>query len=123
MYFGFHASAAGGVDQAPVRADCEGAEVFQFFSRSPRGGAAPKLAKELVSSWRRELERRQIRATYIHAPYYINFASPNNRIRHGSINVIREELERGSILGTRGLMTHLGSAKEVGATQGTAMTI
>lgn len=123
MYFGFHASAAGGVDQASARAASEGAEVFQFFSRSPRGGPAPKLTKEIIANWQSELKKYNIQATYIHAPYYINFASTNNRIRFGSIAIIREELERGSLLGVRGLMTHLGSAKEVGATKGVAMTI
>ncbi|MBI2063754.1 MAG: TIM barrel protein [Candidatus Yanofskybacteria bacterium] len=36
-------------------------------------------------------------------------ASLDQRIRHGSIKVIREELERGSVLGARYIMTHLGS--------------
>jgi len=123
MYFGFHASAAGGVDQSPARAASEGAEVFQFFSRSPRGGPAPKLTKEIVSNWQKELQVHKIRATYIHAPYYINFASTNPKIRFGSSAVIRDELERGSVLGVKGLMTHLGSAKDVGPAEGTKMTI
>lgn len=123
MYFGFHASAAGGVDQAPARAAHEGAEVFQFFSRSPRGGPAPKLTKEVVADWQQAIKVNSIKASYIHAPYYINFASLNNKIRYGSISVIREELERGSLLGVRALMTHLGSAKDVGEVKGTAMVI
>jgi deoxyribonuclease-4 len=45
----------------------------------------------------------------IHAPYYINLASLEGRIRHSSIRVIREELERGSILGARYVMFHPGS--------------
>ncbi len=123
MYFGFHASAAGGVDQAPARAAQEGAEIFQFFSRSPRGGQAPKLTKEVVANWQQAIKANGIKASYIHAPYYINFASLNNKIRFGSISVIREELERGSILGVRAMMTHLGSAKDVGEVKGTAMVI
>ncbi len=49
---------------------------------------------------------------YIHAPYYINFASGNEKTREASIKVIREELERGSLLGAKYLMTHLGSSKD-----------
>ncbi|MFH0873824.1 MAG: deoxyribonuclease IV [Candidatus Komeilibacteria bacterium] len=123
MYFGFHASAAGGVDKAPARAASEGAEVFQFFSRSPRGGSAPALTLALINNWQAELKKNKIRGTYIHSPYYINFASDNNRIRYGSISVIRDELERGSTLGVKGLMTHLGSAKNVGEKKGTQMVI
>ena len=123
MYFGFHASAAGGVQNAPLRAAQEGAEVFQFFSRSPRGGEAPKLTLNIISQWQKALRDNKIKATYIHAPYYINFASANNRIRFGSISVIRDELERGSSLGVKAMMTHLGSAKDVGEKKGTAMVI
>lgn len=123
MYFGFHASAAGGVDQAPERAAAEGAEVFQFFSRSPRGGPAPKLTKEIITNWQVELKKHSIQATYIHAPYYINFASTNDKIRYGSVAVIRDELERGTVLGVKGLMTHLGSSKDVGEKEGTKKTI
>lgn len=123
MYFGFHASAAGGVHLAPERAAGEGAEVFQFFSRSPRGGAAPKLTKEIVHDWQENLQTYKIQATYIHAPYYINFASTNSKIRYGSSAVLRDELERGSMLGVKGLMTHLGSAKDVGEEKGLAMVV
>ena len=123
MYFGFHASAAGGVHLAPERAAQEGAEVFQFFSRSPRGGPAPKLTREIILDWQAALKQHQIQATYIHAPYYINFASTNDKIRYGSSAVLRDELERGSILGVRGLMTHLGSAKDVGEAKGVEMVI
>ncbi len=46
---------------------------------------------------------------YIHTPYYINLASLEPRICHGSISVVRDELERGSVLGAKYVMTHLGS--------------
>lgn len=50
----------------------------------------------------------------IHAPYYINYASTTPRIRYGSISIIRDELERGTILGASGVVTHLGSTKDAG---------
>lgn len=60
--------------------------------------------------------------SYIHAPYFINFPSSNNRISFGSVSVIREELERGSKLGVKYLMTHLGSAKDLGRAEAIKQT-
>ena len=59
-------------------------------------------------------EKFKIKEVYIHTPYYINFASANNRIRYGSVSVVRDELERGSLIGAKYVMTHLGTAKELG---------
>lgn len=112
---GLHVSAAGGVENAPVNAKEFGVQVFQFFSRSPRGGGAPNITDEQAKLFRERCEAEGYES-YIHSPYYINFASKNKRIYHGSINAIREELERGSKLGVKYVVTHMGSAKEwVGA--------
>jgi len=59
----------------------------------------------------------------VHTPYYINFASDNNRIRYGSISVVRDELERASILGVKYVMTHLGSAGDLSEKEATDKTI
>jgi len=87
--------------------------VFQFFSRSPRGGKAPELTEQLVKSFKDNCRKHKIPNSYIHTPYYINLASTNNRIRYGSIKVIREELERASTLGVKYVMSHLGSANNL----------
>src|SRR5205085_12068912 len=54
----------------------------------------------------------------IHAPYFINFASTNPKIKHGSVSVLKQELERGTMLGASYIMTHLGSYKDVGKEEG-----
>lgn len=117
MNIGAHVSIAGGIDQAPLYAKAEGCGCFQFFSRSPRGGKAPELTGTLVKSFKDNCRKNKIPNSYIHTPYYINLASKNNRIRYGSINVIREELERASVLGTKYVMTHLGSANNLSREQ------
>ena len=53
-----------------------------------------------------------IKASYLHAPYFINLASKNNRIYHGSISAIRKDLEIASALGAKGVVVHVGSAKD-----------
>ncbi|PIS42618.1 MAG: endonuclease [Candidatus Kerfeldbacteria bacterium CG08_land_8_20_14_0_20_40_16] len=113
MQIGAHVSIAGGVDQAPINAHSAKCECFQFFSRSPRGGKAPELTEQLVKSFKDNCRKHKIPNSYIHTPYYINLASTNNRIRYGSIKVIREELERASTLGVKYVMSHLGSANNL----------
>lgn len=113
MKVGCHVSIAGGIWNAPKNAADLGCEVFQIFSRSPRGGPAPKIDKETVGRFRDEMKKWNQKNFYIHAPYYINFASIDSKIRSSSIKVIREELERGSLLGAKYLMTHLGSSRNI----------
>jgi deoxyribonuclease-4 len=123
MLIGVHVSAAGGVENAPKNADKVGAEVFQFFSRSPQGGKAPELTENIIKKFKQACKEYGVSEYYIHAPYFINLASTNNRIRYGSINVLRQELERGSSLGAKYMMAHMGSAREVGEKEATKMVI
>ena len=108
---GLHVSAAGGLSNAPENAKEFGAECFQFFSRSPRGGGAPVITDEQADLFKKRSKEYGMES-YIHTPYYINFASKNTKIWHGSINAVREELQRGTQLGVKYVVTHLGSAKD-----------
>ncbi len=123
MRFGLHVSIAGGVFHAPANAAAAGGEVFQMFTRSPRGGKAQPLTPAVVKQFTVATKKHRQAAWYVHTPYYVNFASANNRIRFGTIAIVREELDRASRLGASALMTHLGSAKEVGAARGKAMVV
>jgi len=114
---GAHISAAGDIALAPVRANEAGLECFQFFSRPPQGGPAKPITGKLIKEFRANSEKFDLES-YIHTPYYINLASAKNNIYFGSIKVIREELERGSLLGVKYIMAHLGSAKELGEKEG-----
>lgn len=113
MYIGCHVSIAGGVHKAPERAADLGCEAMQIFTRSPQGGKAPELTETIISEFRSNCKKHNIYETVVHTPYYINFASANNRIRYGSVSVVRDELERASLLGATYVMTHLGSAGEL----------
>src|SRR3989344_3165291 len=113
MYFGAHVSMAGGIDKAPERAAEIGCEVFQIFSRPPQGGNAADIDEALAEKFQANLKKYNQKEFYIHTPYIINLASIDGRIRGNSIRLIREDLKRGSLLGARYVMTHLGSAKEL----------
>ncbi len=114
MKFGAHVSIAGGIQNAPENAAAIGAEVFQMFTRSPQGGPAPKLTPEIVEAFLAGCETHKLTDWVIHSPYYINFASGLERTRKNSIRIIREELERGSLINANYVMFHPGSAKDVG---------
>ncbi len=118
MLFGAHVSIAGGVFNAPLNAAKIGCEVFQMFTRSPHGGPVNPITKEAAAMFKQNMELCAQRECYVHAPYFINYASANSRIRYGSIAVIREELERSSLLGVKYLMAHLGSFKDLGEKDG-----
>lgn len=114
MNIGAHVSAAGGIYNAPSNAARIGCETFQVFSRSPQGGPAPKLTDDVVGKFKAEMKRWRFTDFTIHTPYYINFASATPRIRYGSISIVRDELERGMLLGASYVVTHLGSTKDAG---------
>jgi deoxyribonuclease-4 len=118
MLFGAHVSIAKGIWNAPANAAAIGCEVFQMFTRSPQGGSVPLLNEEIAARFKDECKKYNQKEWYVHAPYFINFASSNPRIRHGSPTIIRQELERSSLLEAKYLMAHLGSFKDAGKEEG-----
>lgn len=103
-------SSAGGVFHAPLRAQEEGAEVFQFFTRSPQGGKAPQLTTEIVEQFKANVKAAGFPRYYTHAPYFVNTGTSEARNRVYTLEVLREELERGTTLGVTGMMFHPGSS-------------
>ena len=123
MYIGAHISIADGLENAPERALDLGAEVMQIFTRSPQGGPFLEISEEMVKSFKENCRKFGIKNVYVHTPYFINLASKNNRIYYGSISSIRKELERASQLEAKYVMTHLGSAKDLGEEESIKKTI
>src|SRR3989344_3955566 len=109
MRIGTHVSIAKGIWNAPGNAAKIGAEVFQIFSRSPHGGKVLPIDDETKVKFDAEMKKHKLDTFYIHAPYFINLGSVKNNIYYGSISVLRQELDRGSMLGCPAVMTHIGS--------------
>lgn len=112
-----------GIQNAPRNGHDLGCEVIQIFTRPPQGGKPQILSATNIHEFQTNIHKYQIKAVYIHTPYYINFASANNRIRYGSVSVVRDELERGSLIGAKYVMTHIGTAKELGQKEAIKKTI
>jgi len=117
---GCHVSIAGGVWNAPERASVLGCETFQIFTRSPQGGPAPELTAEVVEKFKSEMARYGYSYSdgfypfVVHCPYYINFGSGKPQTYHGSVSIVRGELERTSLLDGQYVMFHTGSGKDLG---------
>lgn len=123
MKIGAHVSIEGGIFKAPLRAKKNGCECFQIFSRSPHGGSYIPLTPTEIKKFQANIQKTQLKEYYIHAPYFINLASSSNRIKYGSISALKKELERGSQIKAQYMMTHLGSAKDLGSKKAIQETI
>ena len=118
LKIGCHVSAAGGVWNAPKNAADLECEVFQIFTRPPMGGKAPEFNDLTIKRFKDEMQEYGFTDFVVHCPYFINFGSAQPRIYHGSVSVVREEVERASLLGAKYVMTHLGSFKDLGQEKG-----
>ena len=115
---GCHVSIAGGLQEAPARAALLQCETFQIFSRSPHGGSAAPITPEVAKEFKEGMEKAGIEICVIHAPYILNFGSAKPSTFHGSINIVRTDLERGTQLGAKYVMFHPGSFKDLGEKEG-----
>ena len=94
-------------DDDPLGAAREvGARTVQFFLADPQGWKAPKPrqdAEALRSAW----DDHGI-AVYVHAPYVLNVATANNRIRIPSRKLLGQHATAAAAIGARGLIVHGG---------------
>lgn len=106
---GAHVSTAGGVSNAPARGAEIGANAIQIFTKTPNQWAEPKLDKDEITRFKREVRRVGLRAVVSHDSYLINLASPDPALRDRSIASFKCELQRCRDLGIRYLVTHPGN--------------
>ncbi len=120
MRLGVHVSIAGGLGEAVARAKRLACTTMQIFSRSPRGGAAPKLSREDAERFDAQRRAAGIEPLAIHVPYIINLASPDASMWKRSVALYREEYARACLLGAHYLVTHVGSHRGEGEVAGIA---
>ena len=118
MRLGVHVPIAGGLLEAVARAKRLGCTTMQIFSRSPRGGPAPKLAPELAEQFDAERRAAGIDPLAVHGPYIINLASPEASMWKRSVALYRDEYARVTQLKAQYLVTHVGSHRGEGEEAG-----
>jgi deoxyribonuclease IV len=88
-------------------AQATGAEAVQFFLGDPQGWDPPAFPGGDPAALRAALAAAGL-AVYIHAPYGINVASANNRIRIPSRKLLAQQLAAAAAIGAQGLIVHGG---------------
>ncbi len=95
-----------------------GANVFQFFTRNPRGGAAKPIDKDDVAAFLTYAAEKGIGPILAHAPYTLNAAGAEPRVREFAEEVMIDDLKRLEL--TPGALynfhpgSHVGQGETVG---------
>jgi len=79
-----------------------GAEAVQFFLGDPQGWKAPKPHRHADAIRASDL------GVYVHAPYLVNVASTNNKIRIPSRKILAQHAAAAAAIGAKGLIVHGG---------------
>ncbi|MEU5690648.1 deoxyribonuclease IV [Actinosynnema sp. NPDC020468] len=90
-------------DDDPLAAAADrGAEVVQFFLTDPQGWKAPKPHPRQDDLLASDLD------VFVHAPYLVNVASLNNKIRIPSRKMVLQHSDAAAKIGAKGLIVHGG---------------
>src|SRR5687767_705793 len=98
------------VDQHDPLAEAESrqAPLVQFFLGDPQGYKGPEVRYAGgAAGLRADAEAAGI-DLYVHAPYIVNVATTNNRIRIPSRKLLQQHMDAAAEIGARGLIVHGG---------------
>ncbi len=104
LQFGAH------VDQHDPIAEAKaiGADIVQFFLGSPQSFKKPEAQYPGGAEALRAAAEEAGVGLYVHAPYIINVASTNNRIRIPSRKLLQQSVSEAAAAGARGVIVHGG---------------
>ena len=111
MILGAHEGVAGGVSTAFARAEADGADCLQIFTRSSRAWATRPLEPDEVARFRAEAKRTG-KPVAAHGTYLMNLCCEDAEIRRKSWDALADELSRCEQLGVRWLVFHPGSCAD-----------
>jgi deoxyribonuclease-4 len=110
-FVGAHVSAAGGVDQAVVRAHELGANAFALFTKNQRQWQAPALSQDVIEKFMLNCQQYHFSSEQIlpHDSYLINLGHPDKEALEKSRLAFIDEMQRCQQLGLTRLNFHPGS--------------
>jgi deoxyribonuclease IV len=110
-YIGAHVSAAGGVENAPIRAHEIGATGFALFTKNQRQWTAKPLSQQSIDTFKANCEKYGFTTDAIipHDSYLINLGHPEKAGLQKSRNAFLDEFQRCEQLGITMLNFHPGS--------------
>ncbi len=118
MRYGVHVSIAGGFLEALARSKRLSCRTMQIFSRSPRGGLAPKINEDDAQAFHDQRLEADLAPLVVHGPYIVNLASPDRTIFGRSVAMYKQEYLRCHQLRAAFLVTHVGSHRGGGEEAG-----
>lgn len=98
------------VDQTdPVaEAQARGSDLVQFFLGDPQSYKGPEIRYAGGAEALRAAAESAGVDLYVHAPYIINVATTNNRIRIPSRKLLQQHMDAAASIGAKGLIVHGG---------------
>lgn len=94
LKIGCHLSVSKGFFEMGKEAVKINANTIQFFTRNPRGGAAKPIDEEDVKKFLELAEEYKIESLLAHAPYTLNAAAADEKIREFAKNTMEDDLKR-----------------------------
>ena len=94
FYIGCHLSAADGFEAMGKAALSIKANVFQFFTRNPRGGSAKAIKQADVDAFLKLASENDFGKILAHAPYTLNGCSADASIRKFARDTMADDLQR-----------------------------
>lgn len=114
FWIGCHLSSAKGYLAMGREAERLGANVFQFFTRNPRGGAVKPLDLEDIAAYNAFHKEHSFGTLLAHAPYTINPCAAKEELREFARNKMKEDLSRLELLEDVMFNFHPGSHVQQG---------
>src|SRR4051812_44453371 len=82
--------------------------LVQFFLGDPQGYKGPEIRYTGGADGLREDAEKAGVDLYVHAPYIVNVATTNNRIRIPSRKLLQQHMDAAASIGAKGLIVHGG---------------
>ena len=118
LHIGCHLSCSGGYLAMGKQAVALGADTFQFFTRNPRGGSVKSFDEGDADALNGFMEEHRFASILAHAPYTLNAAAADPRVRDFAYRAMREDLERLAHIPNAMLNFHPGSHVKQGIDAG-----
>lgn len=118
LNIGCHLSTSKGFTNLGKKALSINANTFQFFTRNPRGSKAKDIDDDDVNGLLRIMDDNSFAPVLGHAPYTLNPASANPKIREFALQVLKDDLARMEYLPNNFYNFHPGSHVGQGTEKG-----
>ncbi len=109
MRIGAHVPTRGGLLSAIGNANACGADAIQVFLSNPRAWAPPRISRKDADAFAEAWAGSGLGPLFVHAPYVVNVASPDDEFHRRSIEVVRHALGAAAGVGATGYVVHAGS--------------